>query len=1130
MGKKNSKKIQKICLASGAATVALGAASAGVVYSILDKEVDNYKLTFQNVYSIRDFTLHAYNKQLSEAGLSTAAITQKLDQVKADMDAIINNGKAGGFSADHIYAAVFNYAKNCQINVLDWQMVDDYITSSLNKLKTTINQTNLSKDKKDEIYSKYANGLKAKVIEVKKAAVTSSEAFDMLKGYSLEIAKEELADQQDMLLKFYAHDFFNSHKFFLQDYLDDATWLGALQNGDEFDITKIYAHKATGIASEKQINNFIGTLYASLFQFIYQNNNFQLKANFVRVDNVKHLVIVRFTVFDEDTNDTWTSDDIALETDFSPAYHKNEVEALLQQNQISTDLTMQEWVNIIATYEQVKAEDYVGQTINDQTLDSFERPIFQDVGLSATRALFKVNGQDSLADSKYDDFLKKVTITLNIFAIDTENNKVVYQLSAQYNDSQSFQEAVMIHDCSASDTFPAADQATLDQLKMHLDTVQKTMKETDLKVVDSVQKLFVLNTVLAAEQSAMAVVCGVFAGIYFAAAPETFGITTPFGVMATIGAAACAVGGIMSGIAAASYKKQYDYLINFRSADGYDVFMKDAHEFIDSKEGKDLANITTRVSYTNYAVVTTKFAKVLTSLETITKTATTAAGVVEAVADAPQIVTPIGRLLNTIGRFYMSTPTGELVPSFPYRWISSITDFRNAQGAFDHSFAVPNLTKAFTGWVENCYANMRSGISLEDFVQAVQGQWMMVELMTGNPALWDQVGRPIATLIYRGQSQLVEDCFFTLCQGGVLPEQTGEAGRALTTFFQYVPAAERQALVQIMAGREDFAAVSSAFGQRFVGYAQQMEEVGAAAVRETAGAQAAAMPVTRISFATQEEFLVFLEDIGELAADTNVARGNDIVLAQLGSFWRSGGNQLINGGTEMTTNIDEALRSRVVQRVANMNDYQAFRHAAGEEVQAFLIEHGVIGGAPGNITPLADGRFGMHWANVQQFDGTASAFPRATGLIPTNPDAEIGVLPIAGEIISRSGDSVKTTPGLASAQYSGGTDEILHIGGIREAAAPVRSTWSITQAFRDGEGIAAIMETAGKEVKWFSVWKAGKMIAELKNILKTSEAAAAAVKPVVYTAIVSVPPLEIVLGLMDLSINIAGIVLQSVWS
>lgn len=56
------------------------------------------------------------------------------------------------------------------------------------------------------------------------------------------------------------------------------------------------------------------------------------------------------------------------------------------------------------------------------------------------------------------------------------------------------------------------------------------------------------------------------------------------------------------------------------------------------------------------------------------------------------------------------------------------------------------------------------------------------------------------------------------------------------------------------------------------------------------------------------------------------------------------------------------------------------------------------------------------------------------------------------------------------------------------------------------------------------------MVSELRQILKTSQEAKMIYGPIVYSAIVAVPPVEVVLGLMDLSVNIAGIVLQAVWS
>lgn len=185
-------------------------------------------------------------------------------------------------------------------------MMEDFINVSLNKLKSTINQTNLPKEKKEEIYNKYSNSLKAKVTDIKKHAASSAEAFTLLKNYSNNLAQEELSEQADILIKFFATDFFNSHKFYLNDYWDEAdTWLSSLATGAEFDLSHIFADKTEGMDNDPVfINNFSGVLSSDTLINIYKDNNYKLKANFVRRDNAQQAVVINFTVTDMDNNIT----------------------------------------------------------------------------------------------------------------------------------------------------------------------------------------------------------------------------------------------------------------------------------------------------------------------------------------------------------------------------------------------------------------------------------------------------------------------------------------------------------------------------------------------------------------------------------------------------------------------------------------------------------------------------------------------------------------------------------------------------------------------------------------------------------------------------------------------------------
>lgn len=224
-------------------------------------------------------------------------------------------------------------------------MVDDFITASLNNLKTVIGQTDLSKDKKEELYLKYANNLNAKVTQVKKQATSSSDAFILLKNYGKELAAEELKEQKETLLSYFAHDFFSSHKFALSSYWDESAWLNGLQLGDEINLGYIYAGSSEGLTSTGTTSkNFAGNLSQNVLQKIYgEENQYKLKANFVRKDNTDKTIIVKFKITDQANNNEWISDNITVQSFFSPEYNKAQVEQLMQQNQLSlSHLNLQE--------------------------------------------------------------------------------------------------------------------------------------------------------------------------------------------------------------------------------------------------------------------------------------------------------------------------------------------------------------------------------------------------------------------------------------------------------------------------------------------------------------------------------------------------------------------------------------------------------------------------------------------------------------------------------------------------------------------------------------------------------------------------------------------------------------------
>lgn len=343
---------------------------------------------------------------------------------------------------------------------------------------------------------------------------------------------------------------------------------------------------------------------------------------------------------------------------------------------------MQDWVNLAASYKGYSTDNFPSQPINDSTFDSYDTPMFVDEGLNASMAFFKVNGSDSLKDPKYEKLLKDVLFCLYVYAIDTNSNKVIYRVTATHNygtngqvyneDEEKYETMitppVIIHERSTADTFSATDLATTAQLQEHLDGIKKTLKQANDKTLENINRLYITNSVLAAEQSAMAVVCSVFAGIYFAAAPETLGITTPFGVLATIGAAGCIAGAAISSVCAVGYKQQYDFVKGIRSSPDYPQFELQSEEFIKSAEGKAIASGTlTHLPYQEFAHITNRFNTLVRTFSTVLYGHDVQQAVAAATASAtlPSIV---AQEINTFGQFYSQLGDCSLTPMLTFDW------------------------------------------------------------------------------------------------------------------------------------------------------------------------------------------------------------------------------------------------------------------------------------------------------------------------------------------------------------------------------------------------------------------------------------------------------------------------------
>lgn len=338
---------------------------------------------------------------------------------------------------------------------------------------------------------------------------------------------------------------------------------------------------------------------------------------------------------------------------------------------------------MVAAYLGITPQEYHSQPIDDS--HQYSEPIYQEVGINSTRSLFLVNGTDSLADSKYDDLLKKVTISLKIFAIDTDRGKVDYEITALSNAGQGLTSngtqpaededapdtattdadyTVVVHPRSSTETFPLTDEASIGQLKEHFDIIHKTIKQSDKAIVDNIYKLYVTNTVLAAEQAAMAIICGVFAGIYFAAAAPTLGITIPPAIMATVGAAGCLAGSIISTWCAVEYKKQYDYVDQMRKAPGYEDFIKQAKDFVKSDEGRIISSSAFRISFTSFVQISQKVYQLARALQMLTSGSTGAAiadTIATSAAGGMQVSSPVARYINTFGHFALGANDGPFV-------------------------------------------------------------------------------------------------------------------------------------------------------------------------------------------------------------------------------------------------------------------------------------------------------------------------------------------------------------------------------------------------------------------------------------------------------------------------------------
>lgn len=261
--------------------------------------------------------------------------------------------------------------------------------------------------------------------------------------------------------------------------------------------------------------------------------------------------------------------------------------------------------------------------------------------------------------------------------------------------------------------------------------------------------------------------------------------------------------------------------------------------------------------------------------------------------------------------------------------------------------------------------------------------------------------------------------------------------------------------------------------------------------------------------------------------------------------------QIFTGGLgEGSTN----LRATLITALTDVASYAEAREIGGRTMFNWFAQQGLISTyvdqGVTRMRRLSSGNFGIMWAHQPELRAGRGYSQGRLLLAADGVPAEQNVVNLLScpqnirgirrvQVPGEDGlpvlrDEEYVLPGIGSAQYreTNGLRSIhVHPELEEEAAAQAAErAQEVYRSLHNGTIFSTTIANSGGEIRWFNFIKASKMVSELRQLLKTSEEAKIIYGPIVYSAIVAVPPVELAIGLMDLSINIASMVLQSVWS